>query len=251
VIRQEGTQLRRYCHVGTGNYNPKTARYYEDFGLLTARESVGEDLTKLFNQLSGYAPEATFKSLLVSPNGVREGLVERINREIQFKAEGKDARIRIKVNSLVDEQIIDALYKASSAGVQVDILVRGMCALRPGIAGVSENIRVRSILGRYLEHSRIFSFNGGGDPAVFIGSADMMHRNLDRRVEALVRLSQPDHIREVNGVFDLAMDDKSQSWHLAKDGTWVRHQYGEDGKYLVDVQDKIMLDIFVKRGSRS
>lgn len=251
VIRQEGTQLRRYCHVGTGNYNPKTARYYEDFGLLTARESVGEDLTKLFNQLSGYAPEAKFKSLLVSPNGVREGLVERINREIQFKAEGKDARIRIKVNSLVDEQIIDALYKASSAGVQVDILVRGMCALRPGIAGVSENIQVRSILGRYLEHSRIFSFNGGGDPAVFIGSADMMHRNLDRRVEALVRLSQPDHIREVNGVFDLAMDDKSQSWHLASDGKWVRHQYSEDGKYLVDVQDKIMLDIFVKRGSRS
>jgi len=251
VIRQEGTQLRRYCHVGTGNYNPKTARYYEDFGLLTARESVGEDLTKLFNQLSGYAPEATFKSLLVSPNGVREGLVERINREIQFKAEGKDARIRIKVNSLVDEQIIDALYKASTAGVQVDILVRGMCALRPGITGVSENIEVRSILGRYLEHSRIFSFNGGGDPAVFIGSADMMHRNLDRRVEALVRLSQPDHIREVNGVFDLAMDDKSQSWHLAEDGTWTRHQFGEDGKYLVDVQDKIMLDIFVKRGSRS
>lgn len=251
VIRQEGTQLRRYCHVGTGNYNPKTARYYEDFGLLTARESVGEDLTKLFNQLSGYAPEAKFKSLLVSPNGVREGLVERINREIQFKAEGKDARIRIKVNSLVDEQIIDALYKASTAGVPVDIVVRGMCALRPGIAGVSENIQVRSILGRYLEHSRIFSFNGGGDPAVFIGSADMMHRNLDRRVEALVRLSQPDHIREVNGVFDLAMDDKSQSWHLAVDGKWVRHQYSEDGKYLVDVQDKIMLDIFVKRGSRS
>lgn len=251
VIRQEGTQLRRYCHVGTGNYNPKTARYYEDFGLLTARESVGEDLTKLFNQLSGYAPEATFKSLLVAPNGVREGLVERINREIAFKAEGRDARIRIKVNSLVDEQIIDALYKASAAGVQVDILVRGMCALRPGIPGVSENIQVRSILGRYLEHSRIFSFTGGGDPAVFIGSADMMHRNLDRRVEALVRLSQPDHIREVNGVFDLAMDDKSQSWHLANDGKWVRHQYNEDGKYLVDVQDKIMLDIFVKRGSRS
>ena len=251
VIRQEGSQLRRYCHVGTGNYNPKTARYYEDFGLLTSRESVGEDLTKLFNQLSGYAPEATFKSLLVSPNGVREGLVERINREIQFKLEGKESRIRIKVNSLVDEQIIDALYKASSAGVQVDILVRGMCALRPGIAGVSENIRVRSILGRYLEHSRLFSFTGAGDPAVYIGSADMMHRNLDRRVEALVRLSQPDHIREVNGVFDLAMDDNSQSWHLGADGKWNRHQYSEDGKYLVDVQDKIMSDIFAKRGSRS
>ena len=251
VIRQEGSQLRRYCHVGTGNYNPKTARYYEDFGLLTARESVGEDLTKLFNQLSGYAPEATFKSLLVSPNGVREGLVERINREIQYKAEGKESRIRIKVNSLVDEQIIDALYKASCAGVEIDILVRGMCALKPGIAGVSDNIRVRSILGRYLEHSRVFSFTGNGDPAVFIGSADMMHRNLDRRVEALVRLSQPDHIREVNGVFDLAMADNSQSWHLGADGKWTRHQYSEDGKYLVDVQDKIMSDIFAKRGSRS
>lgn len=251
VIRQEGNQLRRYCHIGTGNYNPKTARFYEDYGLLTARESVGEDLTKLFNQLSGYAPEAEFKSLLVSPNGVRDGLVERIDREIAHKAAGKPAKILVKVNSLVDEQIIDALYKASCAGVQVDILVRGMCALKPGVAGLSENIRVRSVLGRYLEHSRVFGFMGGGDPAIFIGSADMMHRNLDRRVEALVRISQPDHIRELFGMFELSMDESSGSWHLGPDGKWARHQYAESGQALIDVQDKIMKDVYAKRGSRN
>lgn len=251
VIRQEGGQLRRYCHVGTGNYNPKTARYYEDYGLLTARESVGEDLTKLFNQLSGYAPEAEFKSLMVSPVGVREGLTERIEREIAFKQSGKEARIRIKVNSLVDEQIIDSLYKASNAGVPVEILVRGMCALKPSVAGLSENIKVRSVLGRYLEHSRVFTFMGGGDPAVFIGSADMMHRNLDRRVEALVRLSQPDHIRELNGLFDLAMSENVASWYLSADGTWTRHQTMDNGAILVDLQDQIMKEVHGKRHSRT
>ena len=250
VIRQEGNQLRRYCHIGTGNYNPKTARYYEDYGILTSREAVGEDLTKLFNQLSGYAPEATFKTLLVSPNGVREGLTESIEREIEFKREGKPAHISLKMNSLVDEQIIDSLYRASNAGVTVDVLVRGMCALKPGVPGLSENIRVRSVLGRYLEHSRIFSFAGGGDPAVFIGSADMMHRNLDRRVEALVRLSQPDHIREMNALFELAMSDQASTWHLGSDGAWTRHQYGENGQPLVDVQDKTMTDVYAKRNSR-
>mgnify|MGYP000384894056 FL=1 len=250
VIRQEGNQLRRYCHIGTGNYNPKTARFYEDYGILTSRESVGEDLTKLFNQLSGYAPEATFKTLLVSPNGVREGLTERIDREIEFKREGKPAHISLKMNSLVDEQIIDSLYRASNAGVAVDVLVRGMCALKPGVTGLSENIRVRSVLGRYLEHSRIFAFAGGGDPAVFIGSADMMHRNLDRRVEALVRLSQPDHIREMNALFELAMSDQAATWHLGSDGAWTRHQYDENGKPLIDVQDKTMADVYAKRNSR-
>jgi polyphosphate kinase len=250
VIRQEGNQLRRYCHIGTGNYNPKTARYYEDYGILTSREGVGEDLTKLFNQLSGYAPEATFKNLLVSPNGVREGLTERIEREIDFKRAGKAAHISLKMNSLVDEQIIDSLYRASNAGVTVDVLVRGMCALKPGVPGLSENIRVRSVLGRYLEHSRIFAFAGGGDPAVFIGSADMMHRNLDRRVEALVRLSQPDHIREMTALFELSMSDEAATWHLGSDGTWLRHQYGADGKPLVDIQDKTMADVYAKRNSR-
>jgi polyphosphate kinase len=251
VIRQEGNQLRRYCHIGTGNYNPKTARFYEDYGILTSREAVGEDLTKLFNQLSGYAPDATFKTLLVSPNGVREGLTERIEREIDFKKAGKDAHISLKMNSLVDEQIIDSLYRASNAGVTVDVLVRGMCSLRPGVPGLSANIRVRSVLGRYLEHSRIFAFAGGGDPAVFIGSADMMHRNLDRRVEALVRLSQPDHIREMTALFELAMSDNASTWHLGSDGAWTRHQYGSDGELLIDVQDNTMQDVYAKRNSRT
>jgi len=251
VIRQEGNVLRRYCHVGTGNYNPKTARFYEDYGLLTSRDQVGEDLTKLFNRLSGFAPDSSFKSLLVSPNGVREGLTARIHREIEHHRAGKPAKIRIKVNSLVDEQIIDSLYEASQAGVPVEILVRGMCALRPGVPGLSETIQVRSVLGRYLEHSRIFGFAGGGDPAIFIGSADMMHRNLDRRVEALVRIIQPDHIKELNGIFDLAMSDAASSWHLNQDATWTRFYKDASGAPLIDVQDKLMKDVLAKRGARN
>jgi polyphosphate kinase len=248
VIRQEGGNLNRYCHIGTGNYNPKTARYYEDFGLLTSRQSVGEDLTKLFNHLSGYAPDATFKSLLVSPGGVREGLTELINQEIDNHLAGKKAGIRIKANALVDEEIIDSLYLASRAGVPVDIFVRGMCALKPGVPGLSENIRVRSILGRYLEHSRVFCFLGGGDPKVYIGSADMMHRNLDRRVEALVRLSQPDQVKTMHDYFDLAMSDSVSSWHLQPDGNWTRSQFDEQGKPLVDVQNAVMQSILENRG---
>jgi polyphosphate kinase len=248
VIRQEGTKLRRYCHIGTGNYNPKTARFYEDFGLLTSRESVGEDLTKLFNMLSGYAPDAAFSSLLVSPSGVRDGLVERINAEIEHHSAGRPARIRIKVNSLVDEQIIDALYRASMAGVPVDIFVRGMCSLRPGVPGLSGTVTVRSVLGRYLEHSRAFAFANGGDPRYYIGSADMMHRNLDRRVEALVQLVQPDHMQEIESLFDLAMSDDVSAWRLGSDGVWTRHKLSADGKKLVDVQDEVMRRIAAKRG---
>ena len=248
VIRQEGTKLRRYCHIGTGNYNPKTARFYEDFGLLTSRESVGEDLTKLFNMLSGYAPDAAFSSLLVSPSGVRDGLVERINAEIEHHSAGRPARIRIKVNSLVDEQIIDALYRASMAGVPVDIFVRGMCSLRPGVPGLSDTVTVRSVLGRYLEHSRAFAFANGGDPRYYIGSADMMHRNLDRRVEALVQLVQPDHMQEIESLFDLAMSDDVSAWRLGSDGVWTRHKLSADGKKLVDVQDEVMRRIAAKRG---
>ena len=250
VIRQEGETLRRYCHIGTGNYNPKTARFYEDYGLLTSRDQVGEDLTRLFNQLSGYAPDASFKTLLVSPNGVREGLTARIEREIEHHQAGQPARIQIKVNSLVDEQIIDSLYKASQAGVPVDILVRGMCALKPGVPGLSETIKVRSVLGRYLEHSRVFIFAGGGDPEVFIGSADMMHRNLDRRVEALVRIAQPDHIKELQDLFALAMSDDSSSWHLETNGTWSRHQFDANGKKLIDVQDELMRFTSSRRSTR-
>jgi polyphosphate kinase len=248
VIRQEAGQLVRYCHIGTGNYNPKTARVYEDFGLLTSREEVGEDLTKLFNHLSGYAPEATFKSLLVSPVGVREGLSELIDQEIEHHLAGKKSAIKIKVNALVDEGIIDSLYRASIAGVPVEILVRGMCALKPGVKGLSETIKVRSILGRYLEHSRVFSFQGGGDAKVYIGSADMMHRNLDRRVEVLVRLIEPEHIERVETMFLLAMSDDMSVWNLVADGSWIRSKVDESGAPLRDFQDAVMQTITERQG---
>jgi polyphosphate kinase len=248
VIRQEAGQLVRYCHIGTGNYNPKTARVYEDFGLLTSREEVGEDLTKLFNHLSGYAPEATFKSLLVSPVGVREGLSELIDQEIEHHLAGKKSGIKIKLNALVDEGIIDSLYRASIAGVPVEILVRGMCALKPGVKGLSETIKVRSILGRYLEHSRVFSFQGGGDAKVYIGSADMMHRNLDRRVEVLVRLIEPEHIERVETMFLLAMSDDMSVWNLVADGSWIRSKVDESGAPLRDFQDAVMQTITERQG---
>jgi polyphosphate kinase len=240
VIRQEGDQLRRYCHVGTGNYNPKTARYYEDLGLLTSRPQVGEDLSQLFNLLSGYASEPTYKSLLTSPVGVREGLTMRIRREAQLFSDGKPARIALKLNSLVDEQIIDELYLASKSGVPIDIVVRGMCALKPGVPGLSESIRVHSVLGRYLEHSRIFYFENDGDPDVFIGSADMMHRNLDRRVEALVKLVQTDHIKDLKDIMDLAMSEKVATWILDREGQWQRRSVDDEGNQLPDMQDELM-----------
>jgi polyphosphate kinase len=247
VIRQEGDKLRRYCHIGTGNYNPKTARYYEDFGLLTARESVGEDLTQLFNQLSGFSTEPAYSSILTSPGGVREGLVERIHREITNKENGKPAKIRLKLNSLVDEQIIDQLYFASMAGVPIEILVRGMCALKPGIEGLSENIKVISVLGRYLEHSRVFFFENAGDPDVFIGSADMMHRNLDRRVESLVKITQADQIKELNDLFELAMSGKVAIWKLESSGVWRRDSRNQDGEALMDMQDEVMTRTLLKK----
>jgi polyphosphate kinase len=240
VIRQEGSNLRRYCHIGTGNYNPKTARFYEDFGLLTSRTNVGEDLTKLFNQLSGHTAAPDYRSLLVSPNGVRDGLTERIRREIANHQAGKPARIRFKMNSLVDEQIIDELYRASMAGVSVEILVRGMCALRPGVPGLSDHIRVHSVLGRYLEHSRIFAFDNAGDPDVFIGSADMMHRNLDRRVEALVKIAQTDQIRQLHEIFDLGMSESVAVWELKANGGWSRETHNVVGEKLLDMQDVLM-----------
>ena len=250
VIRQEGNQLRRYCHIGTGNYNPKTARYYEDFGLLTARPAVGEDLTQLFNQLSGFSTEPSYSSILTSPVGVREGLVERIQREIDNHEAGRPARVRFKINSLVDEQIIDQLYFASMAGVPVEIVVRGMCALKPGIPGLSENITVHSVLGRYLEHSRIFFFENAGDPDVFIGSADMMHRNLDRRVETLVKITQSDQIKELDDLFVLAMSNQVSVWELESSGNWRRDAKDADGQPLLDMQDEIMSRTLVKKRSR-
>lgn len=251
VIRQEEGMLRHYSHVGTGNYNPKTSRLYEDLGLFTADAQVGKDLTRLFNELSGYAIEKKFKRLLVAPLHLRKGLIRQIDAERKHAAAGKPAHIRIKVNSMVDEEIIDALYRASEAGVQVDVWVRGICSLRVDLPGISDNITVRSILGRYLEHSRIFAFHNDGDPQVHIGSADMMHRNLDRRVEALVRVTQPQHVAELLAFFDLAMDPATKSWHLGAEGVWTRHSEDAEGNPLVDLQDRTMGLIQTRRRTRT
>ena len=250
VVRQEADGLRRYCHVGTGNYNPKTARIYTDLGLLTCDPVVGQDMTRLFNQLSGYAPKSSFHRLLVAPRTVRSGLIQRIRREEDAARAGKEAWIKIKVNSIVDEKTIDALYRASQAGVKIDIVERGICALKPGVPGLSENIRVRSILGRFLEHSRIYAFaNSDGPqigegpaagPEVWIGSADLMHRNLDRRVEALVRIVAPEQIDELIKYVDLQMADSTTSWHMQADGTYVRHCKDEEGRPLVDSQEYLI-----------
>ena len=250
VVRQEADGLRRYCHVGTGNYNPKTARIYTDLGLLTCDPVVGQDMTRLFNQLSGYAPKSSFHRLLVAPRTVRSGLIQRIRREEDAARAGKEAWIKIKVNSIVDEKTIDSLYRASQAGVKIDIVERGICALKPGVPGLSENIRVRSILGRFLEHSRIYAFaNSDGPqigegpaagPEVWIGSADLMHRNLDRRVEALVRIVAPEQIDELIKYVDLQMADSTASWHMQADGTYVRHCKDEEGRPLVDSQEYLI-----------
>lgn len=249
VVRQENDGLRRYCHVGTGNYHPKTARIYTDLGLLTCDPVIGQDISRLFNQLSGYAPQTKFSRLLVAPRTVRTGLIARIERERRAALEGRDAWVKIKVNSVVDEKVIDALYRASQAGVKVDILVRGICAIRPGVPGLSETIRVRSILGRYLEHSRVFAFANSGGPAigdgpesgpeVYIGSADLMHRNLDRRVEALVRIDDTGHAASLLWLLDESMSDAVSSWHLGSDGAWNRVSEGVDGP-LTDLQFELI-----------
>ncbi|MBE3062854.1 MAG: polyphosphate kinase 1, partial [Cutibacterium acnes] len=239
VIRDEGEGLRRYAHIGTGNYNPKTARQYEDLGLLTSNPIITEDVARLFNHLSGMTAEKRYRRLLVAPESIRSGIIDAIEREIDNKKAGLPAGVRIKVNSIVDERVIDALYRASRAGVPVDLWVRGICSIRPGVPGLSENIRVISILGRFLEHSRIFWFANGGRPMVAIGSADLMHRNLDRRVEALVGLSNKQHVAEVEEMFDMAFDPGTVSWHL-QDRTWTEVSRGPDDIPLTDLQEELI-----------
>ncbi|MDU7023964.1 MAG: RNA degradosome polyphosphate kinase [Cutibacterium acnes] len=239
VIRDEGEGLRRYAHIGTGNYNPKTARQYEDLGLLTSNPIITEDVARLFNHLSGMTAEKRYRRLLVAPESIRSGIFDAIEREIDNKKAGLPAGVRIKVNSIVDERVIDALYRASRAGVPVDLWVRGICSIRPGVPGLSENIRVISILGRFLEHSRIFWFANGGRPMVAIGSADLMHRNLDRRVEALVGLSNKQHVAEVEEMFDMAFDPGTVSWHL-QDRTWTEVSRGPDDIPLTDLQEELI-----------
>ncbi|MER5419847.1 RNA degradosome polyphosphate kinase [Streptosporangium roseum] len=228
VVRQEPSgELRSYCHIGTGNYNPKTARVYEDLGLLTADPLVGEDVTDLFIHLTGYSSHSAYRRLLVAPHSMRGGLLARIERETSHQRAGRPAAIRMKTNSLVDEPVIDALYQASQAGVPVDLWVRGVCTLRPGVPGLSENIRVRSVLGRFLEHSRIYEFGRGRRPEIWIGSADLMRRNLDRRVEALVKVTSQQQRLYLSDLLDRATSEEISTWWLNSDGTWSRHR-GDD-----------------------
>jgi polyphosphate kinase len=222
VVRQEGGQIRRYAHIGTGNYNPRTARTYEDLGLFTADEAVCADVTDLFNVLTGYSLQTQYRSLLVAPQRLRAGLIERIEREISHAEQGKPACIQIKTNHLVDEQTIDALYRASRAGVRVDLLVRTFCAIRAGVPGLSDTVTTRSILGRFLEHSRIYYFAGAGQPEYWIGSADLMHRNLDRRVEVLCQVDDVHARTHLREVLDLAFAPDTAAWQLQPDGSWIR-----------------------------
>ncbi|NJO50682.1 MAG: polyphosphate kinase 1 [Leptolyngbyaceae cyanobacterium RM2_2_4] len=245
VVRQEGDRIRRYVHIGTGNYNPKTARLYTDLGLLSCREELGADLTDLFNYLTGCSRQSAYRKLLVAPVSLRRRMTELIRRETQHCRNGDTGRITAKMNSLVDPQIIAALYEASQAGVEIDVIVRGMCCLRPGVEGMSENIRVISIVGRYLEHSRIFYFHNNGEPEVFIGSADWMPRNLDRRVEAITPVEDSDIAKELKELLDIFLSDNRQAWELQPDGQYVRCYPNEDEP------ERNAQDILMKRALQS
>jgi polyphosphate kinase len=236
VVRDDPEGIRHYVHIGTGNYNPKTARTYEDLGLLTAHRGLTADVAHLFNNLSGYARKPSYEHLMVAPNDVRRGLVQRIEHEVSHHQAGRPAGIRLKTNALVDEVVIDALYRASQAGVTVQLMTRGICSLRPGVPGLSEMIEVRSVLGRFLEHSRVFWFHNGGDPNVWIGSADLMHRNLDRRVEVLAPLVSAEAVEELGRLLDVAFDPGTSAWHLGPEGTWTRRAHGPEGEPLCDLQ---------------
>jgi len=240
VVRQEAGVIKRYVHMGTGNYNPKTARMYEDFGILSSDPILGDDVNKLFNQLSGFAPQTSFERLLVAPRTLRSGLLERIQREIDNKIAGKPALIRMKLNSIMDEEFIDLLYKASAAGVEVELVVRGICAIRGGVPGLSENIKVISILGRFLEHSRIFHFSNNGENELWIGSADLMHRNLDRRVESMVKINQNDHKRMLLRALDSYLAPTTSSWHMNKAGDWDRITQSASGAELDDLHQQVI-----------
>jgi polyphosphate kinase len=248
VVRQENGQLRRYCHVGTGNYHPKTARTYEDFGLLTADPDIGADLTDLFNVLTGYSRQTDYRRLLVAPHGVRSGILERIDREVAHVRSGAGGLIQIKVNSIVDEDVVDALYRASQAGVDINLVVRGICTLRPGVAGLSDRIRVRSVVGRFLEHSRVFRFGNNGNDELWIGSADLMHRNLDRRVETLVQVTDPDSKAELRRVLAILTGEHMDGFELDSNGAWHRRvangdthdQHHHDRGQMEDPQDVLL-----------
>lgn len=238
VVRREGDEIRRYVHIGTGNYNGTTARLYEDFGLLSCDPALGEDVSELFNLMTGYSRQREFQRLCVAPYGLRDALFGRIVRETAHARDGRRARLIMKMNSLVDARMIAALYEASQAGVEIDLIVRGICCLKPGLAGVSERIRVRSLIGRFLEHSRVYYFENDGRPEYLIGSADLMPRNLDRRVEALVPVVDAGLQAELWHVLELCLDDSRQAWELS--GTrWTRLAPRPDGDTLT-TQERLM-----------
>jgi polyphosphate kinase len=227
IVRREGEGVRHYVHVGTGNYNPKTARLYTDFGLLTCDDKIGGDVTDMFNQLTGFARPQRFRRVLVAPSHMRDGIIAEIERTIAAAQEGRPARIAMKMNSLVDRECIQALYRASRAGVPVDLNVRGICCLRPGVPGVSETIKVVSVVGRFLEHSRIYAFERDGEQTIYIGSADLMPRNLDTRVELLTPVSSARLRGELMQTLELCLADDTNGWDLAEDGTWTRRTPGD------------------------
>jgi polyphosphate kinase len=245
-VREEGDVLRRYCHVGTGNYNPKTARFYDDLGLLSADPVLGEDLSRLFNELSGHSTKHDYSRILVAPHSLRKSLIMRIQREIKNHLDGKPSWIRLKLNSLLDEEIIANLYEAAEAGVKVEIIVRGICSIQLNNQARRENIKVRSILGRFLEHSRIYYFRNDGAEDYFIGSADVMHRNLDRRVEALVRIDSEKHKERLKSILDDSVSDVYSTWKLSGDNKWIRSSRSPEGENLVNFQDH-----FIEKHNRS
>ena len=239
VVRQEGEELRRYVHVGTGNYNPKTARIYEDMSLFTSDREIGADVSDLFNHLTGYSRQHSYRELIVAPDEMRKTLIWMIEREAESSTPKKPGHIAIKVNSMVDEKVIEALYAASRAGVHIDLLVRSICALRPGVEGISETIRVRSILGRFLEHSRIYFFRNQGLEEIYIGSADVMHRNLDRRVEVLAPVKAPELAERIKSLLDLAFSSNIFAWELGADGVWT-HPQPNDEEPLLNFQKELV-----------
>ena len=239
VVREEDGEIRRYVHVGTGNYNPSTARIYEDIGLLTADAEVGAEVSSLFNYLTGYARHPEYEHLIVAPQMLRTRMIELIRREAELSTPGSPGYIGIKVNNLVDEGITDALYQASNRGVRIDLVVRAISSLRPGVPGMSESIRVRSVVGRFLEHSRIYLFRNAGQPEVYIGSADMMHRNLDRRVEVLVRVDDPPARQQCIDILRLALSDNVAAWELQSDGSW-QPPHRDPGTDVVSLQEELM-----------
>ncbi|MFM6063081.1 MAG: polyphosphate kinase 1, partial [Microcystis panniformis] len=230
VVRKEGDKIRRYFHIGTGNYNPKTAKLYTDLGLLSCREDLGADITDLFNFLTGYSRQQSYRKLLIAPVSLRKRMLAMIDREAKNCKNGGTGRIVAKMNALVDKPIIEALYAASRAGVQIDLIIRGICCLRPGLPEISENIRVISIIGRFLEHSRIFYFYNDGQDEVYIGSADWMSRNLSRRVEAVTPIDEPAIAKELEEILGIMLSDNRQAWELQSDGSYIQRRPDNEGQ---------------------